>query len=190
MMSISTKTGDGGDTDLLGGVRSPKDALRIECLGDLDELNAFLGDARCATAEERVREILLEIQKELFTAGAVVASAPAAAIASATAVADAGAGAGESAAGAKLAAGSARPLPDEARITAWVEEFEASRPMRGFSIPGANPASAKLDIARAVCRRAERRLVSLDHLEGIPGPLLKYMNRLSDLLFMLARSEE
>jgi cob(I)alamin adenosyltransferase len=164
-MSISTLTGDGGETGLWGGDRVPKDHPRIECLGCLDELNAFLGDARAAAKKNRTGELLLEIQKELFSLAGIAASP-----------------------GDTLPAGVS--LPDDRRLGALVREFEEARPIKSFIIPGSNPAAAKLDIARTVCRRAERRLVTLDRAEGVPPALLRYLNRLSDLLFMLARFEE
>ncbi|MDR3139473.1 MAG: cob(I)yrinic acid a,c-diamide adenosyltransferase [Treponema sp.] len=167
-MSISTLTGDGGETGLLGGERVPKDHPRIECLGALDELNAFLGDARAAAPKPRTGKILLEVQKELFLLAGIIA-APARA---------------------HKPPEPAAPMPDDGELTRLVREFEETQPVRGFSIPGANPVSAKLDIARTVCRRAERRLVTLDRLDGVPEAVCRYLNRLSDLLFMLARFEE
>jgi cob(I)alamin adenosyltransferase len=164
-MSISTTAGDDGSTGLRGGERVSKDAPRIECLGALDELNAFLGDARCAVAGNRSKEIIGTIQGELITAAGIVAYPADSEIPESTG-------------------------PDEGRITAWVHEFEGDLSFRGFIVPGSNPAAAKLDIARTVCRRAERRLVSLDRTEGIPPRIRRYMNRLSDLLFLLARYEE
>jgi cob(I)alamin adenosyltransferase len=166
-VSISTFTGDGGETDLLGGGRVPKDHPRIECLGALDELNTFLGDARTAVKKPRTGTLLLEIQKELFILAGIIAAPDTAEPGKPPAAA-----------------------PDDERLTAWVRELEETLPVRGFVIPGSNPASAKLDIARTVCRRAERRLVALNRLEGVPGSLFRYLNRLSDLLFMLARFEE
>jgi cob(I)alamin adenosyltransferase len=180
-VSIVTAAGDGGTTGLLDGTRVPKDHPRIECLGALDELNAHLGDARCAlaggdlagTTGAKAAEMLKAIQGELFTVAGILA-APAG-------------GAGGTGADPAAAPGPAPP-PGEERLGAWVRELEAAIPIRGFALPGANPLSAKLDIARTVCRRAERRIVSLDRLEGVPAVILRYMNRLSDLLFMLARS--
>jgi cob(I)alamin adenosyltransferase len=171
-MSISTTAGDDGCTDLLGGERVPKDHPRIECLGTLDELNAFLGDARCAAAEPHTREIIEIIQKELFVLGGILAVPNAA---SDSALPDT-----------KQRTGG--PL-DIQRLGDWVRELEAPLPFQGFAVPGASPSSAKLDIARTVCRRLERRMVTLDRLEEVPGTALAYINRLSDLLFMLARFE-
>jgi cob(I)alamin adenosyltransferase len=170
-VSISTFTGDGGETGLLGGERVPKDHPRIECLGALDELNAFLGDARAAAKTGRTVELLLDVQKELFVLAGIIA-AP------------------DAASHAPTETSAAGPAPDEKQIGAWVRELEEILPIRSFVIPGSNPVSAKLDIARTVCRRAERRLVTLNRLEGVPAYICRYLNRLSDLLFMLARFEE
>jgi cob(I)alamin adenosyltransferase len=159
-MSISTGLGDTGTTGLPGGQRVPKDHPAIECLGALDELSAFLGDARCTIAEERIGNIIKTIQKELITLMGVVAGVP------------------------------AKTAPNEERLSAWVREFERDLPMRAFVVPGANPPSAKLDIARTACRRAERRLATLNRQGDLPEGILPYINRLSDLLFLLARYEE
>ncbi|MDR2028952.1 MAG: cob(I)yrinic acid a,c-diamide adenosyltransferase [Treponema sp.] len=170
-MSISTRLGDDGTTEIRGGKRFPKDHPRIECLGALDELNAFVGNARCALGRERSGTILERVQRELGTiAGILALPAPAET-------------------GAAGAAG-AEPAPeiDETWIDDWIRVFEGEVPFRGFVLPGSNPVSAKLDMARTVCRRAERRLVTLHRLEGTPPSILRYLNRLSDLLFLLARA--
>jgi cob(I)alamin adenosyltransferase len=162
-VGISTKTGDRGTTGLAGGARLPKDHPRIEALGALDELNAFLGDARAA-ARGRRAEIILTVQGELFSLSGILAAPP---------------------------GREPSPPPDTPRLERWIHELEAAAsPEGGFSgfvVPGADPLSAKLHIARTVCRRAERRLVSLARREEVPAPLTVYLNRLSDLLFMLAR---
>ncbi|GHT92667.1 cobalamin adenosyltransferase [Spirochaetia bacterium] len=167
-MSITTKTGDDGTTALLSGERVPKDHPRIECLGALDELNAFLGAVRCAAVKTRTAEIIKTVQEEIFTISGVIAGLPL-----------------------RKEGSSARlgkepePAFNTARLENWAAELEALLPpLRNFISPGADPVSAQLHIARTVCRRAERRLVSLD--EPIPPGLLRYMNRLSDLLFLLA----
>jgi cob(I)alamin adenosyltransferase len=170
-MSTTTKTGDDGTTSLPGGERVPKDHPRIECLGALDELNAFLGAARCAAVKLHNREIIKTIQEEILTISGIIAGGESHSI---TAPAD-------------------RPDPafNTVRLENWAAELEAALPpLRKFIIPGANPTAARLHIARTVCRRAERRLVSLNHAEPVPPGLLKYMNRLSDLLFLLARDAE
>ncbi|MDR2020084.1 MAG: cob(I)yrinic acid a,c-diamide adenosyltransferase [Treponema sp.] len=169
-MSVSTGAGDDGSTGLIGvSFRLSKDHPRIECLGALDELNAFIGDARC-TAAERTGKILEVVQRDLFViAGAL--------------------------------AGSGSALPGPERLDVWIGKLEAEAPRTGFAVPGASPPSARLHIARTVCRRAERRLAALIRLEAENGSadaaafppaekFIPYMNRLSDLLFLLACSEE
>jgi cob(I)alamin adenosyltransferase len=160
-MSISTGLGDDGSTELFSGNFVPKDHPQVEFIGALDELNSFLGDAKAAVGLEGTRVIIESVQRDLFAAPGLLSSQ-----------ADAAGGI------------------DPERLTALIHGIEERYPMRGFIIPGKNPASAKLDIARTVCRRAERRLVTLNRQEPVSPRLLRYLNRLSDLLFMLARSEE
>lgn len=165
-MSISTKTGDDGSTGLWSGERIPKDDLRVEAYGTVDELNSFLGDARRAAETERVKELIDVLQEDLFRVAGTLATV------------------GESV--------YVQPLceDDVERITGWVHELEAAVPLRGFVIPGSTASSAKLDICRTVCRRGERRIVALSRREEVPPALRRYVNRLADLLFMLARYEE
>ena len=165
-MSISTKTGDGGTTGLWSGERIGKDDLRVECYGTVDELNSFLGDARRTVATPRAAELIDAIQEDLFrVAGALATRGP---------------------------SPYAQPLceDDVERLTDAVHELEAVVPLTGFVIPGSTAASAKLDICRTVCRRAERRIVSLARTEEVDGSVRRYVNRLADLLFMIARLEE
>jgi cob(I)alamin adenosyltransferase len=160
-MSISTGLGDDGSTELFSGNFVPKDHPQVEFIGALDELNSFLGDAKAAVSQEGTRTLIESVQRDLFAAPGLLSSQA-------------------------EAAGSIDPE----RLTALIHGIEERYPMRGFIIPGKNPASAKLDIARTVCRRAERRLVTLNRREPVSPRLLRYLNRLSDLLFLLARSEE
>jgi ATP:cob(I)alamin adenosyltransferase len=162
--------GDGGSTGLLNGEQVPKDHPRIECLGTLDELTSFLGDAKRHAAHEHTRKIIGLIQEEIGTLMGILASPD------------------SPAQSAPLAPGA--PMPDESRLTSWIRELEARHPMRGFVVPGANPSQAKLHIARTVCRRAERRIVTLTRTAPVNPAVLRYINRLSDLLFMLSRYEE
>jgi cob(I)alamin adenosyltransferase len=181
-MSITTKTGDGGHTSLIGGIRIPKDHPVMECLGAIDELNAFLGAAKAALREKAcpaagaqaensdgaagTGALIEKIQKELFAISGILA-------------------------------GSGAKSPPESPLGAIIEELESAQaPFAGFAVPGANPASAQLHIARTVCRRTERCLVSLDHAQDsgenplkLPPGILPYFNRLSDLLFLLAQRE-
>ena len=169
MKSISTARGDGGETDLLSGERIAKDHPRIEALGDLDELTSFLGDAKCAAAKSRTREILEALQTDLMGLMGGIALSP------------------EAAAKENF---TARAEPAEKRIRDWVHEFEAAHPRTGFVLPGQNPAAAKIDIARAAARRAERRVIALNRREPVSPAIRSYLNRLSDLLYVLARCEE
>jgi len=164
-VKIYTRTGDAGETGLLGGGRVSKADLRIEAYGTLDELNAVLGMLAQEVGEED-RALLRRIQAQLFTMGS------------------------------HLAAGrSEKPIPlppfSEAEV-AWLEGDIDRRqaqvpPMRYFILPGSCRAEAWAHIARTVCRRAERRLVALHAVEPLPLPFLKYLNRLSDWLFVLGR---
>jgi cob(I)alamin adenosyltransferase len=159
-MGITEKTGDDGYTCLLDGKRLRKDHPIIECLGTLDELNAFLGDAKTAldasAHDVYLSDIITGIQKDLSSIMGLIAG---------------------------------MPVPpegiDEARLNSLIAELESALPpFTSFVVPGANPASAKLHIARAVCRRAERRLIALDEKNKAAA---QYINRLSDLLFILAQ---
>jgi cob(I)alamin adenosyltransferase len=169
MTKIYTRTGDAGETSLLGGRRVRKDDLRIETIGDVDEVNAVLGVvrmelARSGAASADVDVLLSQIQHRLFDIGAELAMSPA-----------------ERSAGAI----------GDVHVAALEEEIDRHdaklAPLRAFILPGGTPAAAQLHLARCVCRRAERRLVELSGTESVRGQLLRYLNRLSDLLFVLAR---
>jgi cob(I)alamin adenosyltransferase len=188
-VSITTARGDSGYTDIRTGERLPKDHPRIECLGALDELCAFLGDAKCAVRPEH-REIIAAVQGDLFTVMGIIAQPapaeiPGAAHHDSNTAPNAQAGNSNTVSG-----GNSITVPDVGRVSKWIRELEAAHPMRGFTVPGSSSAEAKLHIARAVCRRCERRLVTLAHTAPADPALLRYMNRLSDLLFMLASGEE
>jgi len=158
-MSIVTRTGDGGCTGIIGGERLRKDHPLIECLGTLDELNAFLGDAKAALGDSSTAGIIAGLQQGIFSLMAIIAGAPA-------------------------STGGIQ----QSRLDSLIGELEAGLPpLDSFAVPGATPVSAKLHIARAVCRRAERRLVALDLKEETRAATVPYINRLSDLLFLLAQ---
>ena len=168
-MKIYTKTGDGGDTGLLGGSRVGKTSRRIHAIGDVDELNACLGLvlAQLELGAE-VSDLLTHIQKDLFALGARLAD-PAERMADRVA---------------KVAVGDA----DVRRLEGWIDRFEADLPpLRKFILPGGNAAGALLHFARTVCRRAERAIVGLG-AAGVDPHVVVYINRLSDLLFVLARA--
>ena len=164
-MSVTTKTGDDGYTDIIGGRRLPKDHPVVECLGTLDELDAFLGDAKAALNDidsgGDTAGVIEGIQKSLYTLMGILAGMP-------------------------VPAGGA----DAVRLDGLIVELESRLPaFTSFAVPGANPVSAKLHIARTVCRRAERRLVGLGLDSETSAAVFPYINRLSDLLFLLAQKE-
>lgn len=168
-MSITTKTGDDGSTDLWSGERVPKDDLRIEVCGEIDELSSLVGFACMAVRLDGTAEALRALQRDLVRMGGEIAS-------------------GEPA--------FTDPIQswDEERLTEKIHEIEARVPLRGFVLPGRTEGSARLDLARTAARRLERRIVSLARarLDDIPVSdiLRRYVNRLSDYLYMLARDEE
>jgi cob(I)alamin adenosyltransferase len=168
-MNIYTRTGDRGETGLFGGGRVPKDDRRVEAYGDVDELNAALGLARAIELMPRVDEVLVPIQRDLFAIGALLATPDPV----------------------KMREQLAKARLDEERVAqleAAIDAGEAElEPLRAFILPGGTPKAAALHVARTVCRRAERRVVTLAHDVDIPELAVMYLNRLSDLLFVLAR---
>jgi cob(I)alamin adenosyltransferase len=165
---IYTRTGDKGTTSLIGGTKVPKSHLRIEAYGTVDELNSHIGLCRDLIQDESVRARLLEVQDRLFTIGSSLACDP-----------------------------EKEPrmrLPDlrEEDVRGLEEDIdrmsESIPPMQSFILPGGHPVVSQLHIARCVCRRAERCCVRLE-LESleVEGILLKYLNRLSDHLFVMSR---
>ncbi len=167
---IYTKRGDAGETALVGGQRVPKDAIRIEAYGTVDELNAFLGLAGMSCSEEGrlqpLDQILLRVQHELFNLGSLLATLP------------------------------ADVHPKQPRVTdAEVEQLEreidvmnAGLPgLRSFVLPGGSRLNAELHAARTICRRAERLTVTLAREEQVPPEAIRYLNRLSDALFVWSR---
>ncbi len=165
-MTIYTRTGDRGETGLLGAARVSKDSPRLEVCGDLDELDALLGLARCEPMSEDVAALLERIQCRMVAVRAeVVAPATPSHI-------------------------DAVGQPDIEELERAIDLHDAKlEPLTKFIVPGGSRTAAALHVARAVCRRAERRLVSLTRAEpsAVSPPLLAYVNRLSDLLFVLAR---
>lgn len=169
-LKIYTKTGDRGETGLFGGARVPKDDARVEAYGDVDELNSVLGLAVAAVGDGEIAAGLRAVQTDLFTLGARLATP------------------------APEDGGRDNPwIPqlDPARVAeleAWIDRAEAElEPLQNFVLPGGDPAAAALHLARTVCRRAERRVVSLARGATIEDGVIIYLNRLSDLLFTLAR---
>ena len=165
-MKIYTKTGDRGDTSLFGGQRVPKDALRIEAYGTIDELNSVLGIVRADNTDAAADRLLEGMQNDLFALGADLAT----------------------------------PRSVERKAIRRIEERDAAalekvidslelklKPLRSFILPGGSAVAARLHFARTVCRRAERVVVRLSRNEDIGEAIPVYLNRLSDLLFVLAR---
>jgi len=171
---VYTRTGDSGETGLAGGQRVPKDSARIEAYGTVDELNAFLGAARTTAIEIAVTEpriatlaaIALRVQHELFNLGSILATLP------------------------------PDVHPKQARVTdAEVTQLESEMdqmnedltPLRSFVLPGGSRLNAELHICRTVCRRAERRCISLARVEDVPPEAVRYLNRLGDAMFVWSR---
>lgn len=167
-MAIYTKKGDKGETGLLGGSRIEKDSLKVECYGTLDEANASLGLAYSLVENDTIKKYIRHIQKKLFVIGAELASDDK---------------------GKELLAEKIEKT-DIAFLEEIIDRLEKKLgPLHEFIIPGETTASATLHQARSLIRRAERRIVKLDRLEAIREELKKYVNRLSDAIFMLARAE-
>jgi cob(I)alamin adenosyltransferase len=168
-MTIYTRTGDQGETDLFDGGRIRKDTARMEACGDLDELDAWLGLARSEALPKGTDEQLEKVQRRLMRLRAQVATVSLE----------------------KLSKDDAISHHDVKTLERAIDRHEAKLdPVDSFILPAGSRAACTLHVARAVCRRAERRLVSLAHAEprAVPSDMLAYVNRLSDLLFVLARA--
>jgi cob(I)alamin adenosyltransferase len=166
---IYTRTGDDGRTALFGGGRVAKDDVRVHAYGAVDELNAVIGQARSTDMMPRIDEVLAPVQRDLFAIGALLAT----------------------------------PHPEEhtkqlekaklsdkriAQLEQAIDDGEAEvEPLKAFIMPGGTAKASALHVARTVCRRAERAVVTLRHAEDVPPIVVIYLNRLSDLLFVLAR---
>lgn len=168
-MKLYTKTGDAGDTGLFGGARVSKSSDRVGAYGTVDELNAALGVVRTHTLAHDHDAVLAHVQRDLFTLGAELATVPGK----------------EGSIGIALLDGR-----DIERLEGAIDASEATvEPLKTFVLPGGTPGAAALHVARTVCRRAEREVVALAQHEPVRSELVVYLNRLSDLLFTLARSE-
>jgi len=168
LVKLYTKAGDGGETGLFDGTRVAKSDPRVDAYGAVDELEAWLGVVRAHRVDADVEAMLSKIQHDLFALGAILAD-PSHRIAARVHKATLG--------------------PDDvARLEHWIDTLDgALPPLRHFVLSGGTPAASQLQVARAVCRRAERRIVGLG--AGAVDPvLLTYINRLSDLLFVMART--
>lgn len=163
---IYTKTGDKGQTSLIGGTRLPKHHIRIEAYGTVDELNSFIGLVRDSIIEKELFDLLIEIQDRLFTIGSLLAADP---------------------------EKNKMQLPqlhedDVVALEKAIDKMNESLPeMKSFVLPGGHPTVSYCHIARCVCRRAERAVLKLSENEKVDELIYKYLNRLSDYLFVLSR---
>jgi len=163
---IYTKTGDKGQTSLIGGTRLPKHHIRIEAYGTVDELNSFVGLVRDSISEKELFDLLIEIQDRLFTIGSLLAADP---------------------------EKNKMQLPqlnesDVVLLEKAIDKMNETLPeMKSFVLPGGHPTVSHCHIARCVCRRAERAVLKLSENEKVEELIYKYLNRLSDYLFVLSR---
>lgn len=168
-MPIYTKTGDTGTTGLFGGGRVSKDDARVAAYGDVDELNSAIGVVRATAPADFFDDLFATIQRDLFSIGGHLATPDPE----------------------KVKKALARAELSEARVTAFEDAIDAADaelpPLRAFILPAGTPKAAALHLARTVCRRAERSVVHLAGRADVPPLFLVYLNRLSDLLFALAR---
>jgi cob(I)alamin adenosyltransferase len=167
---IYTKRGDGGETSLVGGQRVSKDVARIEAYGTVDELNAFAGMAAVSCGEHAslapLAKILLRVQHELFNLGSILATQPEDVHPQQPRVTSA----------------------EVAQLESEIDAMNADLPsLRSFVLPGGTRLNAELHVARTVCRRAERLLVSLARTAAVPPETIQYLNRLSDAMFVWSR---
>ena len=166
-MKIYTKTGDEGETGLFGGARVSKASLRVEAYGEVDELNSAVGWARVSASDPDLDALLNQIQNDLFEVGAELGSTE------------------------DRKQKSAMPLITESQVEGLeraIDKYEEGPPaLTSFVLPGGSESASRFHLARCVCRRAERSLVALGAHETVRGEVLRYINRLSDLLFVLAR---
>ncbi len=166
-IKIYTKTGDDGTTGLVGGSRVKKYDLRLESYGTVDELNATIGMLRSMDTGDEIRELLVFIQNKLFNIGSRLASDEK---------------------GDSFTANLAIKKDDVVVLEKAIDRFEQELPeLKQFILPGGNMLVAQCHIARTVCRRAERRIVEFSENQTVDQELIKFMNRLSDFLFVLAR---
>lgn len=168
-MRIYTKTGDAGTTGLFGGGRVAKDDARVAAYGDVDELNSAIGVVRATAPADFSDELLASIQRDLFSIGGHLATPDPE----------------------KVKKALARAELSEGRVTVFEQAIDAADAelpaLRAFVLPAGTPKAAALHLARTVCRRAERSVVHLSAIAEVPPLFLVYLNRLSDLLFTLAR---
>ncbi len=164
---IYTKTGDDGTTGLVGGTRVKKSELRLEAYGTVDELNSWIGLIRASVEEARVKQLLEHVQQKLFIIGSKLASDKR----------------GETITGSLKCSGEDIQLLENA-----IDEYEKElNPLKNFILPGGSLPVSYCHIARTICRRGERRIVQLSEMVTVDEIIVKYINRLSDYLFVLSR---
>lgn len=167
-MKIYTKTGDRGETSLFDGTRVPKTDPRVAAYGDVDELQAVIGIAAAHATDQEISDMIIALQRDLFALGARLADPSH-----------------------KIAPRVSKIVIDDAsvlKLEGWIDALEASLPpLRHFILSGGSPSGAALHLARTVCRRAERAVLSLGP-DAVESVVLVYLNRLSDLLFVMARA--
>ncbi len=164
-MSISTKGGDKGKTSLWSGQRIWKSDIRVESYGTVDELDSHIGEAKHFVKIEHVRNILTELQNKLMRVMGELASV-------------------------EKKFTNPITVEDLEKVTDCVHDFESKVPLKGFVVPGNTIQSSKLDICRTIARRAERRIIQLNQDNPVNPNLIGFVNRLSDLFFIMARAEE
>jgi len=168
-LKIYTRTGDRGDTGLFGGGRVGKDDVRVDAYGEVDELNAVVGVVRATAPASPIATLLEQVQRDLFSIGAILATPDLE----------------------KMRRQLEKARLDDARIAELERMIDTAEerlePLKAFILPGGAPQAAALHVARTVCRRAERRVVHLARDVELPEVVIVYLNRLSDLLFTLAR---
>lgn len=168
-LKIYTKTGDDGDTGLFGGGRVPKDHPRVTAYGEVDELNAVIGQARSVEMMPRIDEVLAPVQRDLFALGALLATPDLE----------------------KMKEQLEKARISDARIAQLEQAIDDGEgelePLKAFILPGGTAKASALHVARTVCRRAERAVIHLQRDTEVPQIVIVYLNRLSDLLFVLAR---
>lgn len=168
--ALYTRAGDKGRTSLFGGRRVPKDNLRVEAYGCVDELNSALGVAVAFTRQRKLVRILQTIQNELFNIGAELASDKSVPK------------------GRRSDQAFSLPGGKTEELERWIDEYDARLPpLKTFVLPSGSSQATHLHLARTVCRRAERAAVRLAGVESVNPSIIRYLNRLSDLLFVLAR---
>jgi cob(I)alamin adenosyltransferase len=171
VLKIYTRTGDSGETGLFGGGRVEKDHPRVEAYGEVDELNAAIGMARAVEMMPRIDEVLVPVQRDLFSIGALLATPDPL----------------------KMREQLSKARIDEARVAELERAIDDGErelePLRSFIIPGGTPKAAALHVARTVCRRAERRVVTLGRDESLelPARVVLFLKRLTELVLVLAR---